>query len=131
MTCKDCFHYEACNDFAFGGGIEFSNADKCKHFKDKSLITETPCRVGDTVYLIHDLIPPSNIVECTVEALHITTGKNRRGHRKPSHALLATTSKPVMTTKVYFEDFGKKAFAGNGAKEAAEKALKEGVENET
>lgn len=130
MTCKDCVHYESCNDFAFGGGIEFSNADKCKHFKNKSLITETPCRVGDTVYLIHDLIPPSNIVECTVEALHITTGKNRRGHRKPSHALLATTSKPVMTTKVYFEDFGKKAFAGNGAKEEAEKALKRGKQNE-
>lgn len=118
MTCEGCIHYVLCNCFK-----NFVEPKDCKLFKDKSLITETPCRVGDTVCLIHDLIPPSNIVECTVEALHITTGKNRRGHRKPSHALLATTSKPVMTTKVYFEDFGKKAFAGNGAKEAAEKAL--------
>ncbi len=110
MTCKDCVHYTLCDCLK-----NFVEPKDCKLF--------APCRVGDTVYLIHDLIPPSNIVECTVEALHITTGKNRRGHRKPSHALLATTSKPVMTTKVYFEDFGKKAFAGNGAKEAAEKAL--------
>ena len=26
MICKDCFHYELCNDFVFGGGIELSNA---------------------------------------------------------------------------------------------------------
>lgn len=59
MTCKDCFHYEAC-----GGMIEFmglvgkgvlDNADKlCNCFKDKSRFVELPCKIGDTVWCIRN-----------------------------------------------------------------------------
>lgn len=41
MTCKDCIHYALC---------KFMDGEICNHFKDKSLIIELPCKVGDVVY---------------------------------------------------------------------------------
>lgn len=81
-----------------------------------------PCKIGDTVYTIARLTDVSNVVECTVEALHITSGKNRLGHNKPSHALLASKVMPRLTSRVYFEDFGITAFL---TREEAEKTLDE------
>ena len=64
MTCKDCYHYEACKEkFA---GLKKLCVDKpkkhteldprvenrCQQFKDKSLIVELPCKVGETLYCI-------------------------------------------------------------------------------
>ena len=63
MTCKDCIHYDVCEDnlkyiqerflkgFTFGKS-EFIDGEFCNLFKDKSLILEKPCNVGDCVYLI-------------------------------------------------------------------------------
>lgn len=48
MTCKDCYHYDIC-------GFEECDDDAltfCEDFKDKSLIIELPCKVGDEAYLI-------------------------------------------------------------------------------
>ena len=45
--CKDCIHYEVCNDIDITvKGVEVS----CKYQKDKSRFVELPCKVGDTVY---------------------------------------------------------------------------------
>lgn len=48
MICKDCYHcdvcgFEGCNDNA----LTF-----CKDFKDKDLIAELPCRIGEELFLI-------------------------------------------------------------------------------
>lgn len=46
MNCKDCCHYDMC-------GFECCDDDAltfCKCFKDKSLIVELPCKVGQTIY---------------------------------------------------------------------------------
>lgn len=56
MTCKDCAHYEVCNDSA-DISICIHKIDKkvetaCKHFKDKSKFIELPCKAGDTVFVI-------------------------------------------------------------------------------
>jgi hypothetical protein len=62
MTCKDCYHYEKCyfdalkeshltgNDYREIVCID--NQIICKFFKDKSLIIELPCKVGDKVYYL-------------------------------------------------------------------------------
>lgn len=62
MTCKDCYHYEKCyfdalkeshltgNDYREIVCID--NQIICKFFKDKSLIIELPCKIGDKVYYI-------------------------------------------------------------------------------
>lgn len=64
MTCKDCYHYEACKEkFA---GLKKLCVDKpkkhteldprvenrCQQFKDQSLIVELPCKVGDEAYYL-------------------------------------------------------------------------------
>lgn len=56
MNCKDCYHYDIC-------GFEECDDDAltfCKDFKDKSLIIELPCKVGETLYCVsyNDNIQP-------------------------------------------------------------------------
>lgn len=63
MTCKDCIHYDVCEDnlkyiqerFLKGltfGKSEFTDGEFCNLFKDKSRIIELPYKVGDKVYYI-------------------------------------------------------------------------------
>lgn len=54
--CENCYHYEACNYFLEKENKHLGSCEGfvCKHFKDKSLISELPCRVGDTLYVIID-----------------------------------------------------------------------------
>lgn len=64
MTCKDCYHCEACEN-RFAGlkkicvdepvkHLELNPAVEkcCKNFKDKSRIIELPCKVGDIFFII-------------------------------------------------------------------------------
>lgn len=46
MNCKDCIHYVMC---LLGACINGA-AGACPNFKDKSIVIELPCKVGDTVY---------------------------------------------------------------------------------
>ena len=52
--CKNCYHYEACNHFLKKENKHLGSCEGfvCGHFKDKSLVVELPCRVGDIVYQI-------------------------------------------------------------------------------
>ncbi len=66
MTCKECYNRDACGGYlpsdldkdvwdlcAKGKSDEIPDIeDRCSEFKDKSLIVELPCKVGDTVYVI-------------------------------------------------------------------------------
>ena len=47
-TCKDCVCNELCTTIGFNNG--FQGGEQCRHFKDKSLFIELPCKVGDRVY---------------------------------------------------------------------------------
>ena len=49
MTCKDCIHYDVC-DWNTEIMQITKNPDNCEDYKDKSLVVELPCKVGDTVY---------------------------------------------------------------------------------
>lgn len=46
-NCENCYHYHMCD---LQNRLE--EEQDCKHYKDKSLIVELPCKVGDTVYCI-------------------------------------------------------------------------------
>lgn len=59
MTCDDCYFSELCiTRINFGMGLDSLGHDddkiekSCKHFKNKNLIIELPCKVGDTVYFL-------------------------------------------------------------------------------
>ena len=88
-----------------------------------------PCKVGDVVYYINTFYQKNPIIiKCEVDALHITSGKNQLGHKKPSYALIRNESMKSLSTRVYFENFGKTVFL---TKEDAERELKKrGKENE-
>ena len=46
MTCKDCLHYEACDNFL----LPFELDETCSKFTNKSEWVHLPCKVGDIVY---------------------------------------------------------------------------------
>lgn len=51
MTCKDCNHYNVCQDYDNRVTLDiYDMAKKCEYFKDKSQIVELPCKVGKFVY---------------------------------------------------------------------------------
>lgn len=51
MTCKDCIHYDVCDDCGLRFIVDVE--DKCKEAKDKSRFVELPCKVGDKLYFIY------------------------------------------------------------------------------
>lgn len=82
-----------------------------------------PCKVGDKVYCINTFFqndPRINV--CEIDAIHITSGKNKLGHKKPSYALVRDTNMKQLSSRIYFENFGKTVFL---TKEQAEQKLKE------
>ena len=82
------------------------------------------CKVGDTVYCINTFSQNDpRINKYEIDALHITSRENRRGHKKPSYALVRDINMPSLSSRIiYFEQFGKTVFL---TREEAEKALKE------
>lgn len=53
MTCKDCYHYEACKFNNKNLPEEYDPIEwQCDNFKDKSRIIELPCKIGDEAYYI-------------------------------------------------------------------------------
>ena len=77
----------------------------------KNGVVLPPCMVGDTVYCINTLFPNDpRINRCEVDALHITSGKNKIGHKKPSYALVRDGNMKSLSARIYFESFGKTVF---------------------
>lgn len=62
-TCKDCVHYDVC---AYWGNIldPIHGGVKCDDFKDKSRFVELPCKVGDTVYVLDDIVDLDKCKDC-------------------------------------------------------------------
>ena len=60
MTCKDCLHYEACNNTYnnlrtdIGWDTNFDDEDYamtyCDNFTDRFEWVHLPCKIGDTIY---------------------------------------------------------------------------------
>ena len=100
--------------------------DKLAYYEDleeQGRLIVPPCKVGDTVYYINTFYQKNPIItKCEVDALHITSGKNQLGHKKPSYALVRNASMKSLSTRIKFEDFGKTVFL---TKEEAEEKLKE------
>lgn len=58
--CENCYHYHTC-DLQY----RLEDYQECKYYKDKSLIIELPCRVGDTVYCVGtECLADRNGVKC-------------------------------------------------------------------
>lgn len=71
-TCKDCIHFDVCNKQKITN--HRISQSVCNHFKDKSLVLDLPCKVGDTVYVIFSQFKPY-INECSVDEFLIRKGE--------------------------------------------------------
>lgn len=53
MTCKDCYHYDVCKFYNKNLPEEYDPIEwQCDNFKNKSLVVELPCNIGDYVYYV-------------------------------------------------------------------------------
>ena len=63
--CENCYHAGVCLH-----RINYEDYDcECANYKDKSLIVELPCRVGDVVYVCYE--SPKGISETTIARFEI------------------------------------------------------------
>ena len=102
--CENCYHQEACEyffDFKF-------TVENCNTYKDKSLVVELPCKVGDTLYVIID--------------------ESGGAYIKQEKAVEISTEGRIWTDDCYYDsdDVGRMIFF---TREEVEKAL-EDLENE-
>ena len=99
-SCKDCIHSEICASplkvvrGIYGAVMSISGrevnriekalseisitigqicCDGCDHFQDRSRFVELPCKVGDTVYLLHNVY--NNILAYSVSKILINSGE--------------------------------------------------------
>lgn len=73
MTCKDCYHYDACKFYNKNLPEQYEPIEwQCDNFKDKSCIVELPCKVGDKVYaVIRSICFGNHIQEMTIKEFGI------------------------------------------------------------
>ena len=69
MTCRDCYHDNACKFYNKNLPKEYDPIEwQCDNFKDKSLIVELPCKVGDKVYkIVRSICFGNHIQEMTIK----------------------------------------------------------------
>ena len=61
MTCKDCYHYEACKFYNKNLPEEYDPIEwQCDNFKDKSLIVELPYPLRTKVFVIRSQTSDKN-----------------------------------------------------------------------
>lgn len=101
MTCKDCYHYDVCCELM--KQLHWK-PELCNSFKDKSLIVELPCKVGDKVYYISTKRPSPSIYEIA-EAEALDYNINRYGLRavkiRPLNSLNSFNSFTISAGEVY------------------------------
>ena len=116
MTCKDCFHYEACKFYTDKTKFNLpKNAENCSDFKDKSKIVELPCKVEDTVYFVSE-----NILE-------IAKGKIKEIIINKHNNKIMNVDFGYMCKQFDIEYVGKTVFLTQEEAEARLKELKENV----
>lgn len=111
MTCKDCIHYNVCEDYDNRVTLEIYNmAEKCKYFKDKSRIVELPCDVGDKIYCDGKYFAD----HCAGKVMEFIVGDVKTN--------VCTYHRGEIDMIFRFSDFGKRVFL---TREEAKKSIKE------
>lgn len=64
MDCKDCIHYEVCEDFYDSYTLDLIHGS-CINFDEKSEYIRLPCKIGDICWFIRS----NKIIKTTVEKI--------------------------------------------------------------
>ena len=121
-NCEKCIHHGICDENR-ERNHRISNS-VCKHFKDKYLIAELPCKIGDKLYFVPDA---GYILTCTVAAIHISDEKSVRKKLHKSH-IIAISHLSGFGIKFNFDNFGKIVFR---TREEAKATMKWSENNDT
>lgn len=119
--CKNCIHYDVCCEMITKHNKLFfvcgDKGNEGQHYKDKSLIVELPCKVGDKVYEIRNpKIFNEKIVEMKVIAIAFLVSSCC------NHLSIIAENSRGANLLLELDDFGKTVFTN---KEDAERKLKE------
>lgn len=63
-TCKDCIHYEACEDFYDSYTLDFIHGS-CVNFDENSEYIRLPCKIGDICWFVRN----NEIIKTTIEKI--------------------------------------------------------------
>lgn len=120
MTCKDCFHYEACKgtyeattDCGITESFEeqhYADVYQCVDFSPKSEWAHLPCKVGTPVFFLRD----QNIIETNVEKI-IFKGKGCYIKLK-CNAMYETSCQSIGKTVFFTRESAEKALAERSKK---------------
>lgn len=115
--CENCYHKDVCSG---RHDVESYNI-KCEEYKDKSLIVELPCNVGDTVYSFCEYW--GVVLPYFVETLNISYyNQNENCYSYEANCSNAEQTDLLDSIDFDFDDIGKTVFL---SREEAEKKLKE------
>lgn len=116
--CENCYHYEACLNSLSGYKV-LNNTEGfvCDYYKDKSLIVELPCRVGDVVYVLYTCDLPHEIEQAIINSINI---------RKESTQIVFSNNSAFTVWENDWSIYKKYVFS---SREEAERALKESEKN--
>lgn len=95
MDCKDCVHYEACEDFYDSDTLDFIHGS-CINFDEKSEYIHLPCKIGDICWFIRN----NNIIKTTVEKI-VLKEKGRLYLKLSCNSLYETSCRSIGKT-VFF-----------------------------
>ena len=118
--CENCYHYEAClNSLSENKVLNNTEFFACEHYKDKSLIVELPCRVGDVVYVLYTCDLPHEIEQVIINSINI---------RKESTQIVFSNNSAITVWGNEWSDYKKYVFS---SREEAERALEKHEKNQT
>ena len=127
-NCENCYHFHMC-DLQY----RLEEHQDCKYYKDKSLIIEPLCEVGDTVWRIEDVWHlddketwtyhyEKEVLEFMVRSISIFC--NSKGRWTKTFRICEVENGKTINNQrnIDFDDFGKTVFLSC---EEAKKKLKE------
>ena len=130
-TCKDCIYYDMCwqRIEIDNGNFMLGSIGNCNKFKEKSRFIELPCKVGDTVYVLDDIVDFDKCENCDHYYIggmgdYSACNRTRYGYRYPKCIEIKTYK---MTKEYIYEHLARDAFGKTVflTEEEAEAKLKE------
>ena len=116
--CENCYHARAClNSLSENKVLNNTESFVCEHYKDKSLVFELPCRVGDVVYVLYTCDLPHEIEQVIINSINI---------RKESTQIVFSNNSAITVWGNEWSDYKKYVFS---SREEAERELEEREKN--
>ena len=119
--CENCIHYDVCDKQKITNHTISKSV--CKHYKDKSLFVELPCKVGKMVYTYYNYWDKEGEI-VPYEITNITITQNKKSYWTKKYRAMQVVCFKTIDRQINFDfdEIGKTIFL---TKEQAERKLRE------